>query len=330
MLRSIEDFDRKRPMDDQFEIDATPEKRLFLSIIADYDFETAVCELIDNAIDHWTYNGRPKHLKVELFLEIPRQMVVVKDNAGGVRRSEIELLVTPGASREIVDQQLIGNFGVGGKRAGVALGARTEVTTRAKSDHGLRFVLDDDWLSSPSWNIEVKRLENIETGGTKVKISELRQGFDHQDLDRLKEHLSETYAMFLGEECSIFVNGEQVNRAIFTNWAYPPDYSPQTSIFTIKPNGTDEVTVRLTAGLIHDRNPSTENYGVYFYCNNRLIASHLRTYEVGFHKGAAGTTHPDASLCRVIVELSGPPELMPWTSNKSSISWSSPTFLEIR
>ena len=35
-------------------VDGTPEKRLFLSIISDYDLRTGLCELVDNAIDPWT------------------------------------------------------------------------------------------------------------------------------------------------------------------------------------------------------------------------------------------------------------------------------------
>ena len=31
-------------------VDATPSKRLYLSIIADYDLNKAICELIDNAL----------------------------------------------------------------------------------------------------------------------------------------------------------------------------------------------------------------------------------------------------------------------------------------
>ena len=37
-------------------IDGTPKKRLFLSIISDYDLKTGLCELVDNAIDHWIAN----------------------------------------------------------------------------------------------------------------------------------------------------------------------------------------------------------------------------------------------------------------------------------
>lgn len=34
-------------------LDGTPEKRMYWSIIGDYDIKIGICELIDNAIDLW-------------------------------------------------------------------------------------------------------------------------------------------------------------------------------------------------------------------------------------------------------------------------------------
>jgi len=113
-------------------VDATPQKRLFLSMIADYDLNTAVCELVDNAIDHWIDGGKDQALKIDLRVNQDRQTIVVSDNAGGVKRGDLQLLVAPGASRETVQEGLIGNFGVGGKRAGIALGESVEIKTRYK------------------------------------------------------------------------------------------------------------------------------------------------------------------------------------------------------
>jgi hypothetical protein len=57
----------------------------------------------------------------------------------------------------------------------------------------------------------------------------------------------------------------------------------------------------------------------------------LRERDVGyFISSEAGVPHPDASLCRVIVSLSGPAKLMPWTSNKSAINYDHEVFRDIR
>ena len=317
--------------DKSFFVDGTPEKRLFRSIIADYGLRTSLCELIDNAIDHWMARGQEKGVLIELFLNVDRQLISVRDNAGGVPRSDLQLLVSPGASRDESEFEFIGNFGVGGKRAGVALGQRVEVTTRFEDKETHRFQLSDDWLAKDTWDVEVERVSDIEYGTTKVAISSLRQGFSSKDIESIKRHISEVYAKYVGENCAIRVNGEDSSRTEFDIWAFPPDHKPKRSEFKIYPSEDgQEVSVTITAGLLQDRDPIEENYGVYIYCNSRLILAHEKSHEVGFYKGQAGVPHPDASLSRTIVELFGPPELMPWTSSKSGINWSHPTFLEIR
>ena len=69
-------------------IDGTPLKRMFWSIISDYDLNTALCELVDNALDIWMHNERVKPLKVEITLDVARQLISVKDNAGGLKQDE--------------------------------------------------------------------------------------------------------------------------------------------------------------------------------------------------------------------------------------------------
>jgi C4-dicarboxylate-specific signal transduction histidine kinase len=108
-------------------IDGTPKKRLFLSIISDYDLKTGLCELIDNALDFWLSNGMKSPLKVSVVLDTDRQFIQVRDNAGGVSEDQIGLLIAPGASRNEMGDALIGVFGVGGKRAGIALGELVEI-----------------------------------------------------------------------------------------------------------------------------------------------------------------------------------------------------------
>jgi HSP90 family molecular chaperone len=113
-------------------IDGTPVKRMFWSIISNYDLRTGLCELVDNAIDLWTLAGRQRSLSVAITLDAERQLIAVEDNAGGVKQEELRLLIAPGGSRNDPDAELIGIFGVGGKRASIALGEHVEIRTRYK------------------------------------------------------------------------------------------------------------------------------------------------------------------------------------------------------
>ncbi len=42
----------------------------FWSIISDYDLQTGLCELVDNALDLWRTNGRKRSLTIEVNLDV--------------------------------------------------------------------------------------------------------------------------------------------------------------------------------------------------------------------------------------------------------------------
>lgn len=311
-------------------INGTPKKRVFLSIISDYGLKTGVCELIDNALDLWTINDRAQKLRIDITLDVARQLIYVSDNAGGVKEQELELLIAPGAGRDEADHHVIGIFGVGGKRASVALGELIEIQTRYKNEKSLQLDITKGWLASNDWPIEAYQIPDIAAGTTKIEISKLRQPFAAEHVDEIRTHLGETYSWFINQGCKIVLNGKAVTPISFDAWAYPPQFGPRQAVFTVSPDGKGQLSVAITAGLIRDRDPVKENYGVYVYCNNRLIVKELRNREVGYFISAeAGVPHPDASLCRLILRLEGPPGLMPWNSSKSGINFNHPAFSQL-
>lgn len=313
------------------DVDGTPQKRVFLSIINDYDLTTGLCELVDNAIDMWIVGNRKKRLVVDINLDSRRQMVSVRDNAGGVKEEEFEYLISPGATGHSPQDDTIGVFGVGGKRAGVALGELVEIKSRYKKQKSLQIDLTKEWLATDDWTISVYEIPSIRQSTTLVEISKLRRSFGEHEIDQIRDHLGATYGRFLIQDCEINLNGSQVGAKFFNSWAYPPDFPPRCLKFDVAPVDDQNLGIKITAGLIRDRDPEQENYGVYIYCNNRLIVKDVRTRDVGyFVTTEAGVPHPDASLCRAIVEINGNPSYMPWNSSKSGLNFSHPVFLELR
>ena len=311
-------------------IDGKPEKRMFLSIISDYDVKTGLCELIDNAIDLWTSNDRKKELRVDVELDSERQIVSVSDNAGGVKKEELRFLIAPGATRNLLDQEVIGIFGVGGKRAAVALGELVEIRTRRRTGKTFQIDITKEWLASDDWHIPVHEIPNIKAGTTSVEISKMRQSFTDEDIEAIRTHIGETYNWFIRKGCALYLNGSKVKPVSFERWAYPRKYEPRHTLFAVSPTSDEPLKVDITAGLIHDRDPIAENYGVYVYCNHRLIVKELRTRDVGYYiTSEAGTPHPDASLCRVIVKFQGRVDQMPWNSSKTGVRFSHPSMTQI-
>jgi len=312
-------------------INATPNKRIYRSIIADYTLNTAICELIDNALDaRLEITGGPD-LVVSINIDLDQQKISIIDNAGGVKESELKKLISPGETTVEGTEESIGIFGVGSKRAAVVLSQMIQITTRYHKEKTLRIEYDDAWLKHPDWNINYYRVEDISPSTTEIALSNLRFRIEKEDVDNLRNHLSATYAYFLQDrKISICLNDELLDAKFFDNWAYPPEFEPAQFIKRLSPKNTNEkIRFSITAGLVLEKGKIMD-YGVYFYCNKRLITRALKTPEVGFISGLAGVPHNSMSLARIIVHIDGPSDNMPWTSNKAAINYNHTVFQAIK
>ena len=132
-------------------LNATPEKRVFLSIIPEYDLKRSICELIDNAIDLWAKNKR-SDLEVRIVADERQQSISIEDNAGGIEESKLDHVVSPGKTTNDVHDEVIGYFGVGSKRAVIALSQDIEIHSRFEREKPFVVKLDDYWVTKdPSW-----------------------------------------------------------------------------------------------------------------------------------------------------------------------------------
>ena len=285
-------------------------------------------ELIDNAIDLFMSGDQRDVMTVDVNMDTDQQAITIVDNAGGVGRGDLRYLIAPGASKNPVEGETIGIFGVGSKRAVVALAEHVIIKTCQKHGRSYQLDISNDWMESSDWQLPAYEIPAITPGTTRIECAKLRRPINSTDISVLHEHFGETYGWFLRNgKCKIRINEEEVKARSFSNWAYPPDYPPRKATFDISPDRCHTLRVEITAGLIRDRDPSRENYGVYFYCNNRLIVKELRCRDVGYYvTSEAGVPHPDASLCRVIVRFNGPAKLMPWNSNKTAIMFGHTAF----
>ena len=179
-------------------VDAIPSKRLFISIIADYGLNRSICELIDNALDIWIKHGKRNPVEININLEMNQQTISVSDNAGGVKKSDLHLIVGPGQTSNLPDGKTIGIFGVGTKRAVVALAQDIKITTRYETNKTYQLEFDDSWLKNEDWELPLYEIEDgITEGTTIVELQKLRYKLTDEAIAHLKEHLQATYARFL-------------------------------------------------------------------------------------------------------------------------------------
>lgn len=303
-------------------VNAAPSKRLYHSIIADYELNRSICELVDNGLDVWVRGGRKGNVLIQVTLNEDQKTICVEDNAGGLAKQDLPVIVGPGQTGTSSTDETIGFFGVGTKRAMVALAQDIKIITRFGSDKTYQIDMDDAWLADEeNWNLPLYEVDPIEKGTTKVELQKLRVAVNKESIEGLRDHLGATYAKFLkGSDVVIKLNGKPVGPQFFDNWAYPPNYLPRRYFGELHTEDGKTIRVEVLAGLSDESSPATGEYGVYFYCNDRLVGRSLKTLEVGFAKGLAGAAHPKVSLTKVIVSLNGEASAMPWNSSKSDIS----------
>jgi Histidine kinase-, DNA gyrase B-, and HSP90-like ATPase len=268
---------------------------------------------------------------VLIHLDKDQQTMIVTDNAGGVSFDNLPLIVSPGQTGNSPINQTIGIFGVGSKRAVVALAQDIKITSRFNNESTYQISYDDPWLKEDTWELSVYQVDDLKAGTTKIELSKLRIKIDEESETKLFEHLGATYARFLtNKNLTIYVNNIPVKPVIFENWAYPPNSSPGNYKLEINVDGGDKVNVEITAGLITTSYSGLGEYGVYFYCNDRLISRGNKSYDVGFTTGKIGVPHASISIIRALVSINGPAQWMPWNSSKSDINPNHKIFLELR
>jgi hypothetical protein len=312
-------------------LNATPEKRVFLSIIPEYDLKRSVCELIDNAIDLWAKSKRAD-LTVEINTDERQQAISIEDNAGGIEESKLDHIVSPGKTSNDVHDEVIGYFGVGSKRAVIALSQDIAIHSRFQHEKAYVVKLDEDWITrDPSWLLPYdESTRQLEPYTTLIELNRLRIQITNPVIDELKKHLREVYGKFIERGAAIIVDGEKLTAINFDDqWSYPRNLFPSQFVATI-PVEDRKVDVEILSGLIDHPGDPDNSYGVFIYCNGRLVARALTDFSVGFSTGMIGNPHYNISLARTVVRLKGQSGDMPWNSSKSGIDTKHPVFQSIQ
>jgi Histidine kinase-, DNA gyrase B-, and HSP90-like ATPase len=312
-------------------LNATPEKRIFLSIISEYDLKRSLCELIDNAIDLWTKKKRVD-LIVKITLDGSQQTISIEDNSGGIEESKLDHIVSPGKTSNDIHDDVIGYFGVGSKRAVVALAEDIAIHSRFENEKSFTVKFGEHWISQdPDWHLPYSESQiQLNPFTTLIELSKLRIHITNEEIEAVKIHLSEVYSKFLNRGASIEVNTQKLSPTNFDNqWSYPPDYFP-TSFNAQIAIGDRKVEIEILSGLIDHPGDPDNSYGIFIYCNNRLITRGLTDFSVGFSSGLIGNPHYNISLVRTIVNIKGQSGDMPWDSSKSGINSKHLVFQAIR
>lgn len=334
------------------DLDATPVTReLFRGYIhAGYSYPDAVAEYIDNSIQQVLRDGNADGRWVSVTVEHDGTefAILIADNAGGIRRDDAVRVIRPGASGSAMASDEFSLFGIGGKVAGLSIAKRVILLSKAKGDPGFKTVLDREEIENKSdWKFHRWPLPpsaGLRDGETRVYLwgvaSETHAGYPRV----FRENYQKRYALMFGPRFPKILIGEELPRYVPTSEmlssAEAPDACGPRQFVASKTylisSGTDGVKrgivkFEATVGLLPARS-TIGQVGALIYCNQRLLGGYN---ELGLREGfefLGKRVHPhrDQAWLRATVRLSGPPELMPWTSRKDNLDQASQTYRDLR
>ncbi|SEN96665.1 Histidine kinase-, DNA gyrase B-, and HSP90-like ATPase [Nitrosospira multiformis] len=334
------------------EADASPEKRLFISLITrDISLVAAFLDLIDNSINAAVEPASHRLLtaedylklsqdetvtpKVDIFLTVSPEEVEIRDTALGISaKTAAEQVFKFGkASDEAHVGDRLSVYGIGLKRAIFKLGNKIII----QSDHadgGFDLKLNvSDWAKDTKqpWTFPITSREPAKNKtGTKVLVTELhedskRRFSDGVFLGQLKEAIGRTYAFYLSKFVNIYVNEEKisgVNIEIGSNHSFEQ--------FKV-----GDVSCAITAGIGIPQGGSfrDRSSGWFIFCNGRTVISADKSLLTGW--GGGGTGLPifqpkHRPFLGFVFFVSTDAEKLPWTTTKSGINEDSAIWQEAK
>ncbi len=330
-------------MTDNLIADASPEKRLFISLLTrDISLVAAFLDLIDNAINAALAPFADKLATAEGYfsalhdpeisastsidIEFSAESVKITDNATGIDSETAKSYVfkfgrAAQDSRASLDRLSV--YGIGLKRAIFKMGDRISIV----SDHEQGgFELDLDvpaWaaLKQDVWGFPITERPNADadTTGTVIEITHLHEDVATRLDDgvfegQLMERIGQTYDYFMGKFVTISVNGRPVE----------PNSVEVSENRTTKTVTIDNATCAIDAGL----GPSDSNRrfrdatsGWFVLCNGRTVVSADKSSLTGWGGHGLPIFQPKhRPFLGIVMFASDDPESLPWTTTKASIN----------
>ena len=323
--------------------DASPEKRLFISLLTrDISLVAAFLDLIDNSINAAlapfadklaTAEGYLSALddpeissSISIDIDFSAESVKIADNAAGIDSETAKSYVFKfgrAAQDSRAYQDRLSVYGIGLKRAIFKMGDQISIV----SDHeqgGFKLDLDvPRWAAKKQnrWSFPIAERPNADADatGTVIEITQLHEDvatrlddgvFEGQLIDRI----GKTYDYFMGKFVRISVNGKPV----------APESVKVSENRATETVAIDNATCLIVAGL----GPSDSNgrfrdatSGWFVLCNGRTVVSADKSSLTGWGGHGLPIFQPKhRPFLGMAIFVSDDPESLPWTTTKASIN----------
>tara|TARA_R110002096_G_scaffold34683_1_gene98885 strand:- start:1080 stop:2504 length:1425 start_codon:yes stop_codon:yes gene_type:complete len=334
---------------------AMPTKQFFVSMLTrDISLADAILDLVDNCLDgalRFAEDGKVDYSKHFVKIVLNEEYFSIDDNCGGVPR-DIAKNYAFKMGRETDDErdsddETIGMYGVGMKRAIFKMGRDAKVRTRS-GNGAFEVPITAEWLDDKGWDplpmIDVDGDAQLPEPGTHIRVSSLNAGVARHFanaafVNEVRTAISEHFTMFLQRGLSVSVNDElieavQVEVLVTEEADGPAPYVFQKTISGV----TVSITVGLNTGrgLAEDNDESTEferdrsaaTAGWTVFCNDRAVIVGDKSRLTGWGDGIP-LYHYQFSIITGIIEFrSTHADKLPVTTTKRALDTSSEIWLQ--
>lgn len=342
-------------------VDATPEKRFFISmLVRDIELIPAILDLVDNSIDgakrlRPSTGGKDRFHGLYVRLDLGAEQFRIQDNCGGItvdHAREYAFRFGRPAGRPGPEGE-VGQFGVGMKRALFKLGSAFWIESVAAHSSFVLPVDVEEWAGerSSDWSFEFQEVaeadENPEADlGTTIEVTSLHPGVaadlgNARFLARLRAALELRHQEALQNALEIHL-GAATLELIVPALRSSEDLRPLHIERELSQNG-GTVKMSLYAGLEGresgepvDDDSDAETFkqpsraGWYLFCNDRLLFAAEQSALTGWGVAAAAY-HPQYRLFRGYVYLTAADSsLLPWNTTKTGVDEDSAIFRQVQ
>lgn len=334
---------------------AIPTKQFFVNMLTrDIKLEDAILDLLDNCLDgalRCADGGEVDYSRHRVQITLDAEQFAISDNCGGIPREvaknyAFKMGREPSDTRD-ADNETIGMYGVGMKRAIFKMGRSAIVKTRHGND-AFEVPIETEWLDSQDWDpLPMKNsgpAEQLAEPGTEIRVLSLFPGvarhFTNSGfLNDLETSISEHFTMFLQRGLTVSVNGKEIEPVHVEVLVSEKADDPAPYVFQKEIDG---VLVSISVGLNtgrglavddddspefeRDRSAATAGWTV--FCNDRAVIVGDKSRLTGWGDGMP-LYHYQFSIITGIVEFrSKTADRLPVTTTKRALDASSDVWLQ--
>jgi len=320
--------------------DASPEKRLFISLLTrDIPLVAAMLDLLDNSINaavepfadqletaadySKVFQDETINPRVTVSLTFSETEVRIVDDASGISTETAEKHVFKfgRGSLEPHEGDRLSVYGLGLKRAIFKLGNAVTIQSE-HSDGGFDLNLDvGEWERDPTvpWTFAMTARSPVdnEQCGTSIVVQQLYDDVSRRLTDgvfegQLRDVVSKTYAYYIAKFVTIEINGKAVHGL---NTEIGSNHASDELTF-------NDVTCAITAGLGTPEGGlfRERSSGWFVFCNGRVVISADKSALTGWGSGLPMFQPKHRPFLGTVFFVSKDPEQLPWTTTKSAIN----------